>query len=85
MQTLKPVIDEHLSIFIRTGLSPFKDFQNMPKGRLLQIGDTIRKIEAQNYRFMGIFNYVYVLNLAHAYDLASSEGIYPFVSYMDCA
>ncbi len=81
--TLKPVIDQHLMNLYSHGLSPFKDFSNMPKGRLLQIGDTIRKIEAKNYRFMGIFNYVYVLNLAHAYDLVSTEGIYPFVSYMD--
>jgi ERCC4-related helicase len=80
---LKPVIDLHLSNLYSHGLSPFNDFQNMPKGRLLQIGDAIRKIEARNYRFMGIFNYVYVLNLAHAYDLASTEGLYPFVSYMD--
>jgi ERCC4-related helicase len=32
---------------------------------------------------MGLFNYVYVLNVGHAYDLASTEGLYPFVSYMD--
>jgi len=80
--TLKPVIDEHLGNLYSHGLSPFKDFQNLPKGRLLQIGDAIRKIEAQNYRFMGIYNYVYVLDLAHAYDLASTEGLYPFATYM---
>ncbi|MDE1871602.1 MAG: DEAD/DEAH box helicase [Candidatus Micrarchaeota archaeon] len=80
---LKPVIDTHLSNLYSHGLSPFRDFQNMPKGRLLQIGDAIRKIEARNYRFMGIFNYVYVLDLAHAYDLVSTEGLYPFVSYME--
>ena len=80
---LKPVIDQHLTNLYSHGLSPFKYFENMPKGRPLQIGDAIRKIEARNYRFMGIFNYVYVLNLAHAYDLASTEGLYPFVSYME--
>ncbi|MGI0100174.1 MAG: DEAD/DEAH box helicase [Candidatus Micrarchaeaceae archaeon] len=83
LASLKPVIDEHLGALYSHGLSPFRDFQNMPKGRLLQIGDAIRKIDAKNYRFMGIYHYVYVLDLAHAYDLASTEGIYPFVSYMD--
>jgi ERCC4-related helicase len=83
LANLKPVIEEHLSNLYSHGLSPFKDFQSMPKGRLLQIGDAIRRIEARNYRFMGIFNYVYVLNLAHAYDLASTEGLYPFVHYME--
>jgi ERCC4-related helicase len=81
--TLKPVIDEHLANLYSHGLSPFKDFQNMPRGRLLMIGDAIRRIQAQNYKFMGIFNYVYVLDLAHAYDLVSTEGLYPFISYMD--
>lgn len=80
---LKPVIDEHLGNLYSHGLSPFKDFQNMPRGRLLQIGDNIRRIQAQNYKFMGIFNYVYVLDLAHAYDLVGTEGLYPFVSYME--
>ena len=85
LDLLKPVIDRHLNSLYTHGLSPFKDFETMPKGRLLQIGDAIRKIEAKNYKFMGIFDYVYVLNLSHAYDLLSSEGIYPFVSYMECA
>ncbi|MGD0728634.1 MAG: DEAD/DEAH box helicase [Candidatus Micrarchaeaceae archaeon] len=80
---LKPLIDEHLSNLYSHGLSPFRTFENMPKGRLLSIGDAIKKIEARNYRFMGIYNYVYVLTLVHAYDLISAEGIYPFISYMD--
>jgi ERCC4-related helicase len=80
---LRPVIDEHLNNLYSHGLSPFKDFERMPKGKFLQMGNSIRKIEARNYRFMGLFNYLYVLNLGHAYDLASTEGLYPFVSYMD--
>ena len=80
---LKPVIERHLNNLYTHGLSPFRSFENMPKGRLLQIGEAIRNIEAKNYKFMGIFDYVYVLNLSHAYDLLSSEGIYPFVSYME--
>ena len=83
LANLKPVLDQHLSNLYTHGLSPFKYFENMPKGRLLQIGDAIRKIEARNYRFMAISNYVYVLNLAHAYDLAATEGLYPFLHYMD--
>jgi len=82
LNALKPVIDEHLGNLYSHGLSPFKEFENMPKGRLLEIGNAIRKIQARNYRFMGIFNYVYVLDLAHAHDLASTEGLYPFASYM---
>jgi Fanconi anemia group M protein len=80
---LKPVIDEHLGNLYSHGLSPFKDYDKTPKGRLLEIGNNIRRIEAQNYKFMGLFNYVYVLNVGHAYDLASTEGLHPFASYMD--
>ncbi len=83
MEMIRPLIEEHLMNLYSHGLSPFKDFRNMPKGRLLQIGDAIRKIEAQNYRFMGMYNYIYVLNLLHAYDLAACEGIYPFVNYIE--
>lgn len=83
LASLRPIIQEHLTNLYKHGLSPFKDFENMPKGRLLQIGDTIKKIKADNYRFMGVHSYVYVLTLVHAYDLAATEGIYPFVSYMD--
>jgi len=83
LDLLKPVIERHLGNLYTHGLSPFRSFENLPKGRLLQIGDTIKRIEAKNYKFMGIFDYVYVLTLVHAYDLLSSEGIYPFVSYME--
>ncbi|MGC8669530.1 MAG: DEAD/DEAH box helicase [Candidatus Micrarchaeia archaeon] len=79
---LKPVIDEHLQALYNTGLSRFKNFENMPKGRLLEIGDYISKLEARNYRFMAIYHYSYVLHLAHAYDLITTEGISPFMAYM---
>ncbi|MGI0133855.1 MAG: helicase-related protein, partial [Candidatus Micrarchaeaceae archaeon] len=82
LANLKPVIDEHLTNLYKHGLSPFKNFENMPKGRFLQIGDNISKLEAKNYKFMAIFNYVYVLNLVHAYDLLSTEGLHPFAAYM---
>ena len=81
--SLKPVIEEHLSKLYRYGLSPFKGFDSMPKGRLLQIGDNIGRLQAQGYKHMATFSYVYVLHLSHAYDLLSTEGFYPFISYLD--
>ncbi len=80
---LKPVIDDHLGNMYSHGLSPFKKFENMPKGRLLDLGDTISKISASNYKFMALYDYTYVLDLVHAHDLVSSEGLYPFISYMN--
>jgi ERCC4-related helicase len=80
---IRPLIDEHLSNLYSHGLSPFKSFDNLAKGRLLQIGDTIGKLQAQKYKFMALFNYIYVLNLAHAHDMVASEGIGPFLDYME--
>jgi Fanconi anemia group M protein len=81
--TLKPVIDKHLGNLYHSGLSPFNRFENMPKGRLIEIGRNIDKIQARNYKFNALFNYVYVLDLLHAYELVSSEGINPFVKYFE--
>lgn len=72
-----------LAAYTATASARFKNFETIPRGRLLQVGDAIRRIEAKNYKFMGVFDYVYVLNLAHAYDLAATEGLYPFVSYFE--
>ena len=83
MSILKPLINAHLRKLYDTGLSPFADFERMPKRRFLEIGDLIKKIEAHNYKFAAIFNYVYVLDLVHAYDLVSTEGLYPFASYIN--
>ncbi len=80
---LKPIIDLHLGNLYRTGLSPFSKFENMPKGRLIDIGRNIDKIQASNYKFNALFNYVYVLDLVHAYDLISTEGLTPFVKYFE--
>jgi len=44
---LRPVIAEHLETLYKYGLSPFKDFERMPKGRLLEIGDNIKKLQAK--------------------------------------
>ncbi len=83
MQKLKAVIDEHLAKLYSHGLSPFRNFENIPKRRLLELGDTISKIEAKNFMFMAMHNYIYVIDLAHAYELVSTEGLYPFVSYFE--
>ncbi|MEM0147394.1 MAG: helicase-related protein [Candidatus Micrarchaeaceae archaeon] len=83
MEKLRPIINEHLGKLYSYGLSPFKSFENVPKRKLLELGKIISKIEAKNFMFMAIYNYVYVINLMHAYELISTEGLYPFVSYFD--
>ncbi len=80
---LKPVIDLHLGKLYSVGLSPFKKFENMSKKQLLLIGANINKLDARNYKFGALFNYVYLLHLMHAYDLITTEGMYPFVSYFE--
>jgi Fanconi anemia group M protein len=83
LSSLKAIIDEHLSKLNKHGLSQFSSYDNVPKGRILQIGDNISKLQSSNYKYMAMFNYVYLLNLSHAYDLLSTEGFYSFYSYMD--
>ncbi len=83
LSQLKPLIDEHLEKLSQHGLSPFRKYENIGKGKILQIGYTIDKIQSSNFKFMAMYNYVYVLNLSHAYDLLATEGFYPFISYID--
>ncbi|MFI5412287.1 MAG: DEAD/DEAH box helicase [Candidatus Micrarchaeales archaeon] len=83
LNCLKPVIEEHLQKLYQRGLSPFKYMDKLPKGRLLELGENIKKIQASNYKFAAMFDYVYVLDLAHAYDLVATEGLHPFISYMN--
>lgn len=80
---LKPEIDKHLYKLYTMGITQFKKFENMPKGRIIDMGKRIDRIEARNYKFGAIFNYVYVLDLSHAYDLLTTEGLHPFLSYME--
>ena len=80
---LRPLIELHLANLYSKGLSPFRNFETMPKGRLIEIGNNISKLSAPNYKFAALHNYVYVLNLVHAYDMLATEGVYPFVSYFD--
>ncbi|HUB92564.1 MAG TPA: helicase-related protein [Candidatus Saccharimonadales bacterium] len=78
-----PEAEASLAALNKTGLLHFKNFSRIPKGRLLQAGDEIGKIQATNYRYAAIYSYVRLLNLSHAYDLLMTEGIYPFHKYMD--
>jgi len=79
---LRPIINMHMEGLYKKGLSYSKSFEKLPKRALLEIGNNINKIEARNYKFAALFDYIYVLNLSHAYDLLSTEGVYPFLSYM---
>ncbi len=78
---LKPLIEENMQGLRKLGLMPFRSFENLPKGVLIDIGNTIKKIEARNYKFAAIANYTKLLNLTHAYDLLETEGYYPYYSY----
>ncbi len=80
---LRPIISKHVENLYKRGLIYTKDFERLPKRVLLETGDSISKIQAVNYRFAAFFDYVYVLNLMHAYDLLSTEGLYAFISYFD--
>ncbi len=82
-RALRPIIEDSLSALNRMGVFHFKRFDMIPKGRLIQLGDHIQKIKTENYRFAAGFNYVRLLNMTHAYDLLTSEGIYPFLNYID--
>lgn len=80
---LKPLINQHMRKLYDTGLSPSPEFERMPKKRLLMMGDHIKRLNSSNYKFAAIFHYVYVLDLLHAYDLVLTEGLYPFVNYIE--
>ncbi len=80
---IAPEAEASLAALNKTGLLHFKNFSRIPRGRLLQVGDEISKIQAANYKFAAIHSYVKLLNLSHAYDLLLTEGIYPFHRYME--
>lgn len=79
---IAPEAEASLAALNKIGLLHFKNFARIPKGRLLQVGDEISRIQATNYKFAAIHSYVKLLNLTHAYDLLLTEGIYPFHRYM---
>lgn len=80
---LKPLIDDSFESLKRMGLIRFKNFEGIPKGRLIALGKEIDRIQAKNYKFGAIFGYVKLLNLVHAYDLLVIEGVYPFLTYIN--
>ena len=81
--SLKPEMDSNLSTLNSMGLLRFKNFEYIPKGRLIDLGNQIGKITAVNYRMGAMVAYSKLINLVHAYDLIMSEGIMPFSTYME--
>jgi Fanconi anemia group M protein len=79
---IRPEAEAALRSLNRTGLLHFKNFDNIPKGRLLQAGGEISRISS-DYKFAAMYSYVKLLNVSHAYDLLRSEGLHPFITYME--
>ncbi len=80
---LKPVGEESVKSLNNMGLMNAKDFERIPRGRLIALGNELSKIKAQGFKFGAFFSYIKLLNISHAYDLLQSEGIYPFSAYME--
>ena len=80
---LAPEIKRNLESLNKMGLLHFKSFENIPKGRLLEAGEQIGRLDASSYRFAAMFSYVKLLNLMHAYDLLLTEGMRPFLGYIE--
>jgi Fanconi anemia group M protein len=80
---VKPIGVESMNSLNKMGLMSAKTFEEVPKGRLIALGNQITKITAQGFKFGALFSYIRLLNTMHAYDLLVSEGIYPFSAYMD--
>ncbi len=80
---LKPEINQSLEGLHKLGLFHFRNFESIPKGRLIELGNQIGRMASQSYKFAAMFNYSKLLNLTHAYDLLTIEGIYPFSAYLE--
>ncbi len=80
---LRPEIERSLTTLNKMGFLHFKNFESIPKGRLLEAGSQINRIQNRSYRFGALFSYIKLLNLIHAYDLLLVEGIYPFFKYLE--
>ena len=80
---IKPIMDEHLYALYHSGLCPIKNSEDLSKMKLLEVGQKINDIKTNSYKFNAIFHYIYVLDLMHAYDLVTTEGLQPFLSYLD--
>ena len=81
-ECLKPEIDASMSTLNSIGLLRFNT-DYMPKGRLMDLGNQIRKIQATNYRMAAMSAWSKLLNLSHAQELILTEGIAPFSSYVE--
>ncbi len=79
---VKPVANESAASLGRMGLMNVSSIEKIPKGRLIALGNMIKNIKAEGFRFGAFFSYIKLLNSVHAYDLLVSEGIYPFNAYM---
>ncbi len=80
--SLKPEIDSSIRTLNGMGFLRFNtDF--IPKGRLIDLGNQISKIQAINYRMGAMVAYSKLINLSHAQDLILTEGIAPFSSYVE--
>lgn len=82
-EILKPVAAESLASLNRMGLMNAKNFERIPKGVLIALGNEIKKISAPGFRFGAFHSYIKLLNITHAYDLLMTEGLYPFTAYFD--
>jgi Fanconi anemia group M protein len=79
---MAPEAENTLRTLNKMGFLRFKRFDRIPKGILIDAGNQISRIKASNYRMGAMFSYVKLLNLSHAYELLTTEGIYPFLVYM---
>ncbi len=80
---VRPVAEESMKSLRSMGLLNFKSFEFIPKGKLIALGDEIGKISATGYKFGAFFSYVKLLHASHVYDLVTTEGLYPFIEYLD--
>lgn len=80
---LKPIAEDAVQSLNKMGLMNAKSFERIPKGMLIALGNEIKRIKAQGFRFGAFFSYIKLLNTVHAYDLLVTEGLYPFSAYMD--
>ncbi len=79
---IEPEAEVALRSLNKMGFLRFKRFDRIPKGILIDAGNQISRINAANYRMGAMFSYVKLLNLSHAYELLTIEGLYPFLTYM---
>ena len=82
-QLIRPIGEDSLKTLRNMGLLTFKSFDTIPKGRLIETGNMIGKISATGYRYGALYSYSRLLNTIHAYDLLTTEGLHPFIAYIN--